>query len=122
MAGVYICVGSRRYNDAGYGLRSQNPVGSGGFRRLCAAFGDSDHRRPQQAVMKHIAGLQYLDDRAAGLVRPLGLKDRLMEIVIENLALRIDALDSVALEDAQQFALGRCNPRKEASRTLVLRL
>ena len=72
--------------------------------------------------MKHIAGLQYRADPAAGLIGPLSLKDRLMEIVVENFALRIDALDSVALEDAQQFALGRCNPRKEASRTLVLRL
>ena len=72
--------------------------------------------------MKHIAGLQHFNNRAARLVRLLGLKDRLMEIVVEIFALRIDALDPVALERAQQLALGRRDPGKETARTLVLRL
>ena len=44
-----------------------------------------------------------------------------MEIVVETLALRIDALDPVALENAQDFALGSRNPSKETARALVLR-
>ena len=77
-----------------------------------AALGDADHRRPQQAVMQHIAGLQHLDDGAARLVRPLGLEDRLVEIVVEALALRIDALDPVALEDAQAARARSPRPRR----------
>jgi hypothetical protein len=72
--------------------------------------------------MEYIAGLQYLDNGAVRLVRPLGLKDRLVEIVVECFALRINALDPVALEDAQQLALRRRNPGEETARTFVLRL
>src|SRR5262249_30989253 len=88
-----------------------------GRRRL--TLGNPDHRGPQQPVVQHIAGLQHLDDGAAGLIRPLGLEDRLVEIVIEALALGIDALDPVPLEDAQEFALSSRNPREKAARAVV---
>ena len=72
--------------------------------------------------MKYIAGLQYLNNGAARLVWPLGFKDRLVEIVVETLPLRIDALDPVALEDPQQLALGSRDPGEETARALILRL
>ena len=69
--------------------------------------------------MQHIAGLQHLDNRAAGLIRPLGLEDRLMEIVVEALAYWIDAPDAVPLENPQQLALGRRDPSEEAAHKLI---
>src|SRR5439155_10188744 len=104
--------------------RRWKPVGfanndSAGIGRLGAALGDPDHCRPQQAVVQHITGLQHLDDRAAGLARPLSLEDRLMKIVVEALALRIDALDAVPLEGAQQLAFGRRDPGQKTPRALI---
>src|SRR5260370_2801554 len=121
MGSIYVS-GRAATTTLAVASEAKNPPGSSGFRRPRAALGDADHRRPQQAVMTHRAGLQYLDNGAGGLVRPLGLKDRLVEIVVENFALRSDALDPVALEDAQQFALCRRNPGKETARTFVFRL
>src|SRR6266568_2111427 len=72
--------------------------------------------------MEHVAGLQHLDDRAAGLIGPLGLEDRLVKIMVERLAFRIDAADTVTLEDTQELALGGRDPGEEAARSFVLDL
>src|SRR6516225_6192265 len=55
--------------------------GIGGLPRPRVFFRDADHCRPQQPIVQHIAGLQHLDYRATGLAWPLGLEDRLMQIV-----------------------------------------
>src|SRR5437763_6180626 len=59
--------------------------------RLRRRLGDTDHRRTQQPVMQHIARLQHLDDGTGRHVGAFRLEDRLMEIVVEPLALRVDA-------------------------------
>src|SRR6516164_164545 len=126
VAGVYICGGASRYN----GLAPQSALRhtrsladrAGWLARLRAALGNPDHGGPQQPIMKHIAGLQHLDDRAARVVRPFGLEDRLVEIVIEALALGIDAPDPMPLENAQEFALRRRDPSEKAARAVILGL
>ena len=48
--------------------------------------------------MQHVTGLQDLGNRASRLIRALSLEDRLVEIVVEALALRVDPADTVSLE------------------------
>jgi len=69
--------------------------------------------------VQDITGLEHLDDRSGGLARPLGLEDRLMEIVVETLAVGIDAPNAISLENAKEFALGRLDAFKKAHRALV---
>ena len=52
----------------------------------------------------------------------LGLEHRLMKIVVEFLALGVDALHAVTLERGQQFALSRCDPVEQAARAIILGL
>src|SRR5581483_8255889 len=108
----------RRSGSPGAGRQSGRPL----FRRRRCGFRHPDHRRAQQPVVQHIARLQYLDDRAGGLAAVLRLEDRLVEIVVEALALGVDAADAVAFEGGEQLALGRRDPFDEAARLLVLDL
>src|SRR5215471_5009535 len=86
---------------------------------LRTALRDTHHRRPQQAIVDDITGLQHLNNCATGFVGPLGLKDRLMEIVVETFALRIDALNTVPLEYAEELPLRRRDAREEIARPFV---
>src|SRR5207244_666593 len=83
------------------------------------ALGDGDHRRPQQPVVQDIARLQDLDDHAGFGAGAFHLEDRLVEVVVEALAFRVDALQPVALEGGQQFALGRRDTFEQAFRARV---
>src|SRR5215831_18092154 len=103
-------------------LPRPKPASLNGFVGLRTALCDAHHCWPQQAVVKHITGLQDLNDGAARLIWPLGLEDRLVEIVIKTLALGIDSLYTVALEDPQELALGRGDAGEQTARTVVLGL
>src|SRR6516164_7012680 len=92
------------------GFRNGLGLCAGGFgrvRRLWSFLGDADHCRPQQPVVQDITGLQHLDDNPAGLSGSFGLEDRLMQIVVKTLTVRIDAPEAVPLEYRKQLALGR---------------
>jgi len=73
-------------------------------------------------VVQDITGLQHLDDNPAGLSGSFGLEDRLMQIVVKTLTVRIDAPEAVPLEYRKQLALGRLDTSDEAARALVLDL
>ena len=92
------------------------PVGIGRHR---AAFGDADHGRAQQAVVEDVAWLQHFDDGAGWLAGIFHLEDRLVEIMIEALALRLEALYAVLLEGGEQFALGSGDAGEQAFGALV---
>src|SRR6516164_11496339 len=105
--------------DGTHGFRNglrHRASGFGRVRRLWGLLGDPNHCRPQQTVVQHVTGLQHLDDDTAGLAGPLGLEDRLMQIVVETLALRIDAPEAMPLEYRKQLALGRLDTGDEAAR------
>src|SRR6202035_5458044 len=61
----------------------------------------------------------HLDDRTAGLIRPLGLEDRLMQIVVKTLTVRIDAPDAVPFKDRKEFTLGRLDAGQKAARARI---
>jgi len=54
----------------------------------------TDHRGPQDAAMKYIAWLKNLKDRAVLVVFRFGAIHGLMQMGIERLADRIEALDA----------------------------
>jgi hypothetical protein len=87
--------------------------------RLWATFGDADHGGPQQPVVQHITRLQDLDYSAARLVRPISLEDRLVEVVVEGLTLRVETLDSVSFEGRKELALCRRDTFQQAAGPLV---
>src|SRR5262249_36551301 len=89
------------------------------FRRGGWSLGDPDHGRPQQAVVQHITGLQYLDDRARRDIAAFSLEDRLVKIVVEALTLWVDALQPVPLERVEQLALGRHEAFQKAAHSLI---
>src|SRR5262249_33892920 len=72
--------------------------------------------------MQNIARLQHFDDRAAGLIRPLGFEDGLMKVMVKTLTVRIDAPDTMSFKDREELALGRLDAGQEAARARVLGL
>src|SRR5579872_6450141 len=73
-----------------------------GSRRLCAALGYGDQRGPQHAIADRITGLDDLDDGARRDRRIRNLVHRLLKVRIEFFARRIEFLDAVFLERAEQ--------------------
>src|ERR1044072_4841276 len=72
-----------------------------------STLGDADQSRAQQAVVDLIAGLQHLNDRAGGLAGIRHFEHRLMEVAVEALAFRPDALDLLLAECRFELPLRR---------------
>ncbi len=78
--------------------------------KLPGRLGDADEGGAQHAIADLEARLHHLHNGAWRLLIGRHLEHRLMEMRIELLAHRIDALDAMALEDIEQFAPRHLDP------------
>ena len=71
-----------------------------------AAFGDDNHGLAQNPVINHIAGLQLIDNGAAGFFGVFDFLNDLMEIGVENRAENFHFLNAEFVKNLHQFGFG----------------
>lgn len=81
--------------DLGFFLRARS------FRRTAR---DAHHRRPQNAPVKHIAGLQFVDNRAFRVLQSLHLLDSMVKIRIKLFADAFNSLEALFRERIPELA------------------
>ena len=74
----------------------------------------ADHRRPQQAVLDHVARSAFPAPRCRARPRRWDFEHRLVLVGVERQADRGDAGDAVLAEHLVELALGRLDPGDEA--------
>lgn len=114
-------LGKQDLSVVGRSPRSNHRVEMLRLRRhgLGFALRYTHHRRPQEAVMHDVAGLQHLDHRTRGLSGILLLEDCLMEIMVEALAQGVDPADPMSFEGSEQLALGSADALQKRADELV---